>query len=439
MIDNSKTWQELVAHQQTIPSLTELFTADKQRAKHYTITITTPKLLVDFSKNQIDQPTLTLLLQLAEEAKLAHFIEAMFTGTKINNTENRAVLHTALRNRDNTEVIVDGKNVMPEINATLHKIQNFCGKFHQQQWLGFSNKPITDIVNIGIGGSDLGPQLVVKALSYYKLPTLTCHFISNIDPTDLQETLSKLNPETTLFIVSSKSFTTEETLANALAARDWLLQQAKNNKATAKHFIAVSANPQKAEAFGINKENVFAFWDFVGGRYSLWSAIGLPIALSIGFDNFIKLLSGAQAMDLHFRHTPFTKNVPVLLGLIGIWYRNFFHTSTHSIIPYLQSLQLLPNYLQQLDMESNGKQVTREGKKVRYKTGPIIWGGHGTNGQYAFHQLLHQGTDLIPIDFIVAKKSLTPVGTQQDSLYANCLAQAEALLVGRKTTEIYRG
>ena len=297
---------------------------------------------------------------------------------------------------------------------------------------------ITDIVNIGIGGSDLGPRMVTHALKHYRVPSLRCHFVANIDPTDIFETLERLNPETTLFVIASKSFATQETLTNAKAARDWLMHTFQDAVAIEKHCVAVSANPEKATAFGIHPDNVFAFWDFVGGRYSLWSAIGLPIALSIGMKNFRELLAGAHEMDQHFLHTELHKNLPVLLGLVGIWYRNFHHTASHAILPYAQSLALFPDYLQQLDMESNGKQITRDGEKIPYATGPVIWGGQGTNGQHAFHQLLHQGTDLIPVDFILFKEGSTPLHQQHLDLYANGIAQAEALLIGHKAKESYQ-
>ncbi len=438
MINKTQTWQALEKKQQSLSqqTISDLFATQADRVQHFSAQ--GAGIYLDFSKSHLDQEALSLLIELAKQAQLPQFIKAMFNGEKINNTENRAVLHTALRNRSNTPVYVDDKDIMPAINASLEKMKGFCQQVQEQQWLGFSGKPITDIVNIGIGGSDLGPQLVVQALRHYRIKTLKCHFVANIDPTNLSEALEELNPETTLFIVASKTFTTEETLSSAKAAKQWLLNVTTDQTAIAKHFVAVSANPTKAIEFGIDENNVFAFWDWVGGRYSLWSAIGLPVALSLGFDNFIELLNGAHDLDQHFRQAPLEKNLPVLLALVGLWYRNFFNTSSHAIIPYAQSLSLLPNYLQQLDMESNGKQVTRDGEPVDYQTGPVIWGGCGTNGQHAFHQLLHQGTDLIPIDFILFKKTLTPINQQQTKLYANCLAQAEALLIGRQTEQSYR-
>jgi glucose-6-phosphate isomerase len=435
MINRSDTWKKLQEHKKTLPPIKELF-QDKKRAKDFSLK--GPELWIDFSKNQINQETIHLLTSLAKETKLKEAIDAMFQGEKINNTEDRAVLHTALRDTAKESLILDGENIMPAIRNSLQKMEEFCFAVHNDEWLGFTDQSITDVVNIGIGGSDLGPHMVTEALKPFATKQLNIHFVSNIDPTDIVETLSRLNPETTLFVISSKTFTTEETLTNANAARDWLTDAFPNEEAIAKHFVAVSASPEKAMAFGINKENVFDFWDFVGGRYSLWSAIGLPIALSVGMNNFYDLLAGAHEMDQHFLKTPFEKNLPVMLALNGIWYRNFHHTASHGILPYSHSLNLFPSYLQQLDMESNGKHVTKEGKHVSYATGPVIWGGEGTNGQHAFHQLLHQGTDLIPLDFILVKYSETPVDQQQMRLYAHGIAQMEALLMGRESEEAYR-
>jgi glucose-6-phosphate isomerase len=427
-INQTKIWNDLQIQQQNIPTLRKLFANDPEREKNFSFSAA--GLTLDLSRNHLTQQTLNSLCQLAEAAQLPEQRNALFNGDKINNTENRAVLHTALRQ--------PGAQAPKEVQAVLAQIKNFCEQLHNQQWLGFSGKAITDVVNIGIGGSDLGPKLAVRALKPFRNNNIRNHFVANIDPTDLRETGEGLNPETTLFIVASKTFTTEETLTNAKAARNWLLTASRDEASIAKHFVAVSANPQRAVEFGIAEQNVFAFWDWVGGRYSMWSAVGLAIATSIGFDNFTAMLNGAHELDEHFRSTDFTENLPVLLALTGIWYRNFFHTASQAIIPYAESLELFPNYLQQLDMESNGKQVDKTGNPIDYATGPVIWGGIGSNSQHAFHQLLHQGTDLIPVDFILPQESLNPIGKQHAMLKANCYAQTKALLEGRQVAESYR-
>ena len=360
----------------------------------------------------------------------------MFSGAKINLTEQRAVLHTALRNRANTPVMVDGKDIMPQINSVLDRMGKFTAKVRSGEWKGHSGEPITDIVNIGIGGSDLGPKMVCTALKFYGQQNLTCHFVSNVDSTQIVETLKPLNPATTLFVIASKTFTTLETLTNANTAKNWLLEKLGNDADVAKHFVAVSTNAAKVAEFGIDTANMFEFWDWVGGRYSVWSAIGLPIALLIGMGGFEEFLGGACEMDQHFHQTDFSKNLPVILGLLGIWYRNFFGFTSQAIIPYDQYLQYFMAYLQQLDMESNGKFVQRDSTIVEWQTGPVIWGGIGTDCQHSFHQLLHQGTSIIPVDFIMALKSLNPVGEHHKLLYANCLAQSQALLQGKTYDEV---
>jgi glucose-6-phosphate isomerase len=393
-------------------------------------------LTLDYSKNRINEKEIGLFIQLMGEIKLKEKIEAMFSGEKINITENRAVLHTALRNRSAEPVFVDGENVMPKINAVLQKMRVFSDKVRSGEWKGQTGKAITDIVNIGIGGSDLGPKMVCEALKFYAPAGLKAHFVSNVDGTQITETLKNLNPETTLFIIASKTFTTIETLTNAETARDWLLKKLKEPSAVAKHFVAVSTAAEKVAEFGIDTKNMFEFWDWVGGRYSVCSAIGLIIALFIGMDHFEEFLEGAHEMDVHFRNSAFEQNMPVILALLGVWYRNFYHAETEAVIAYDDYLKYFVSYLQQMDMESNGKSVTIDGEKIiDYKTGPVIWGGVGTDVQHSFHQLLHQGTDLIPVDFIVALSSLNPVGEHQDLLFSNCLAQAKALAEGRTHDE----
>ncbi|MDE3942436.1 glucose-6-phosphate isomerase, partial [Glaesserella parasuis] len=373
---------------------------------------------------------LSLLRKLADECQVKSATYAMFNGEKINRTENRAVLHTALRNRSNTAVEVDGKDVMPEVNAVLAKMKGFCERVISGDWKGYTGKAITDVVNIGIGGSDLGPYMVTEALRPYK-NHLTMHFVSNVDGTHIAETLAKINPETTLFLVASKTFTTQETMTNALSARQWLLDTAKDESAVAKHFVALSTNAKEVAKFGIDTENMFEFWDWVGGRYSLWSAIGLSIALSIGFEHFEQLLDGAHAMDKHFLNAPTEQNIPLTLALIGIWNNNFLGAESEAILPYDQYLHRFAAYFQQGNMESNGKYVGRDGKVVNYQTGPIIWGEPGTNGQHAFYQLIHQGTKLIPCDFIAPAQTHNPIGDHHPKLLSNFFAQTEALAFGK--------
>ena len=434
---NTQAWKALEAHQSQLAHTTiaDLFKQEENRFNDYSLTFEN-QILVDFSKNKINQETLKLLRQLAKESALDESINAIFTGEKINRTENRAVLHTALRNRSNTPVYVDGKDVMPEVNAVLAKMSAFCERVISGEWKGYTGKAITDVVNIGIGGSDLGPYMVTEALRPYK-NRLNMHFVSNVDGTHIAETLKKVNPETTLFLVASKTFTTQETMTNANSARDWLLAAAKDNSAVAKHFAALSTNGKAVAEFGIDTNNMFEFWDWVGGRYSLWSAIGLSIALSIGFDNFEALLSGAHEMDRHFRTAPLEKNIPATLALVGLWNTNFLGAQTEAILPYDQYLHRFAAYFQQGNMESNGKYVDRNGDVIRdYQTGPIIWGEPGTNGQHAFYQLIHQGTMLIPCDFIAPAQSHNPLGDHHSKLLSNFFAQTEALAFGKTKEEV---
>ncbi|VEI32209.1 glucosephosphate isomerase [Haemophilus parainfluenzae] len=434
---NTPAWKALEAHQSQLANTTiaDLFKQEQNRFNDYSLNFEN-QILVDFSKNKINQETLKLLRQLAKESALDEAINAMFTGEKINRTENRAVLHTALRNRSNTPVYVDGKDVMPEVNAVLAKMSAFCDRVISGEWKGYTGKAITDVVNIGIGGSDLGPYMVTEALRPYK-NHLNMHFVSNVDGTHIAETLKKVNPETTLFLVASKTFTTQETMTNANSARDWLLAAAKDNSAVAKHFAALSTNGKAVAEFGIDTNNMFEFWDWVGGRYSLWSAIGLSIALSIGFDNFEALLSGAHEMDKHFRTAPLEKNIPATLALVGLWNTNFLGAQTEAILPYDQYLHRFAAYFQQGNMESNGKYVDRNGNVIRdYQTGPIIWGEPGTNGQHAFYQLIHQGTMLIPCDFIAPAQSHNPLGDHHSKLLSNFFAQTEALAFGKTKEEV---
>lgn len=434
---NTQAWKALEAHQSQLAHTTiaDLFKQEENRFNDYSLTFEN-QILVDFSKNKINQETLKLLRQLAKESTLDEAINAMFAGEKINRTENRAVLHTALRNRSNTPVYVDGKDVMPEVNAVLAKMSAFCDRVISGEWKGYTGKAITDVVNIGIGGSDLGPYMATEALRPYK-NHLNMHFVSNVDGTHIAETLKKVNPETTLFLVASKTFTTQETMTNANSARDWLLAAAKDNSAVAKHFAALSTNGKAVAEFGIDTNNMFEFWDWVGGRYSLWSAIGLSIALSIGFDNFEALLSGAHEMDKHFRTAPLEKNIPATLALVGLWNTNFLGAQTEAILPYDQYLHRFAAYFQQGNMESNGKYVDRNGNVIRdYQTGPIIWGEPGTNGQHAFYQLIHQGTMLIPCDFIAPAQSHNPLGDHHSKLLSNFFAQTEALAFGKTKEEV---
>ena len=434
---HTQAWKALEAHKAELSNTTiqDLFKQEKNRFDDYSLTFNN-QILVDFSKNNINQTTLSHLRQLAQECELDNAKEAMFTGKKINRTENRAVLHTALRNRANTPVLVDGKDVMPEVNAVLAKMKDFCQRIISGEWKGYTGKAITDVVNIGIGGSDLGPYMVTEALRPYK-NHLNMHFVSNVDGTHIAETLKKVNPETTLFLVASKTFTTQETMTNAQSARDWLLKAATDESAVAKHFAALSTNAKDVEKFGIDTNNMFEFWDWVGGRYSLWSAIGLSIALSIGFENFEALLSGAHEMDKHFRSAPIEKNIPTTLALVGLWNTNFLGAQTEAILPYDQYLHRFAAYFQQGNMESNGKYVDRDGNVINnYQTGPIIWGEPGTNGQHAFYQLIHQGTTLIPCDFIAPAQSHNPLADHHNKLLSNFFAQTEALAFGKTKEEV---
>ncbi len=432
---NSPAWHGLAQHQPEIANLPmrDLFAQDAQRFERFSLQL--GDILFDYSKNRITARTVALLIDLAHQASLSAKIKAMFSGQKINTTENRAVLHVALRNRSNRPIIVDGQDVMPEVNRVLAHMRRFSEAIRSGEWRGYTGLPITDVVNIGIGGSDLGPKMVTEALKPYGSPSLRVHFVSNVDSTDLVETLKALNPATTLFLVASKTFTTQETMANAHSARDWFLAAAKEPAAIAKHFAALSTNAAAVGAFGIDTANMFEFWDWVGGRYSLWSAIGLSIALYLGMDNFEALLSGAHQVDEHFRTAPFEQNIPVLMGLLGIWYNNFFDAQSHAILPYDQYLVHFAAYFQQGDMESNGKGVTHAGEPVNYTTGPIIWGQPGTNGQHAFYQLIHQGTKLIPCDFLAAAQSHNPLGEHHPILISNYLAQTEALMKGKTPAE----
>ncbi|QSD36221.1 glucose-6-phosphate isomerase [Pectobacterium brasiliense] len=424
-------WQALQHHFDAMKDvqISELFAQDSDRFAHFSATFD-DQMLVDYSKNRITAETMEKLHALARETDLSAAIQSMFAGEKINRTEDRAVLHVALRNRSNTPILVDGKDVMPEVNAVLAKMKDFSERVIGGEWKGYTGKTITDVVNIGIGGSDLGPFMVTEALKPYK-NHLNMHFVSNVDGTHIAETLKPLNPETTLFLVASKTFTTQETMTNAHSARDWFLKTAQDEKHVAKHFAALSTNAKAVGEFGIDTDNMFEFWDWVGGRYSLWSAIGLSIILSLGFDNFEKLLSGAHAMDKHFASTPAEKNLPVLLALIGIWYNNFFGAETEAILPYDQYMHRFAAYFQQGNMESNGKSADRNGNPVDYQTGPIIWGEPGTNGQHAFYQLIHQGSKLVPCDFIAPAVSHNPLSDHHSKLLSNFFAQTEALAFGK--------
>jgi glucose-6-phosphate isomerase len=432
---NSPAWRALAKHQEEMAEvqMRELFDQDPQRFEKFSLKF--DDILFDFSKNRITEKTLSLLMDLAQQASLSEKIEAMFNGQKINNTENRAVLHIALRNRSNQPILVDGKDVMPEVNRVLDKMRIFSEDVRSGMWRGYTGKAISDVVNIGIGGSDLGPKMVTQALEPYGKPGLQVHFVSNVDGTDIAEVLKPLNPETTLFLVASKTFTTQETMTNARSARKWFLEEATDITHVAKHFAALSTNTEAVAHFGINTDNMFEFWDWVGGRYSLWSAIGLSIAIYIGMDKFEALLSGAHKVDDYFRSAPFTENIPVLMAVLGIWYNNFFGAQTQAILPYDQYLSYFSMYFQQGDMESNGKSVTKPGERVDYSTGPIIWGQPGTNGQHAFYQLIHQGTKIIPCDFLAAAQSQNPLGEHHPILISNFLAQTEALMKGRTPDE----
>ncbi|MGV8934214.1 MAG: glucose-6-phosphate isomerase [Gallionellaceae bacterium] len=432
----SPAWIALKEHQKNIADthMRDLFAADPDRFNKFSISFN--DILFDFSKHRITEDTLPLLIKLAEEMDVKGWTEKMFNGAAINFTEDRAVLHIALRNRSNRPIYVDGIDVMPEVNEVLARMRSFSNAVRSGEWKGFSGKTITDVVNIGIGGSDLGPSMVSEALLDYQRPNIKFHYVSNIDSTQLFETERHLNPETTLFIIASKTFTTQETMTNARSARDWFLKTAKDETAIGRHFIAISTNTEEVRKFGIHPDHMFEFWDWVGGRYSMWSAIGMSIAIAIGMTRFEELLQGAYEMDEHFRTTPLEKNLPVIMAMLGIWYNNFFGSDTHAIIPYDQYLKRLPAYLQQLDMESNGKRVDREGNPVDYATGQIIWGELGSNGQHAFFQLIHQGTRLIPADYIAMLENKHPIGEHQAILLSNFFAQTEALMRGKNEQEV---
>lgn len=435
-VNKSKAWKRLEKHYKKMRDveMRGLFRKDAQRAERYNINL--ESMMLDYSKNRITDRTMTYLLGLAKEAKLAEKIEAMFKGEKINNTENRAVLHVALRNRENTPIYVDGKNVMPEINAVLSKMRQFSEAVRLGKFTGHTGKRLTNIVNIGIGGSDLGPKMATEALRKYWAKDIKCYFISNIDGTACAEVLNKVDPEETLFIVCSKTFTTIETLTNARTCRKWLVD-ALGEHAVAKHFVAVSTNAKEVAKFGIDTENMFEFWDFVGGRYSMWSAIGLSVAIAVGMDNFEKMLDGAHEMDMHFKYTEFSKNIPVVMALLSVWYNNFFHWDNFAVIPYDQYLCYVPAYLQQLVMESNGKSITKNDKRAKYTTSPVLFGGAGTDVQHSFFQMIHQGTSIVPIDFIIPAISHNEVGEHHEILVANVLAQGEALMKGKSEKEAY--
>lgn len=433
ILTQSTTWKALAAHSQQIPHMRELFAGDPARFSN--MSLSTCGLFLDYSKNRATPETLNLLLTLAQEAKLDAKIKAMFAGDIINTTEKRAVLHTALRSTADQSIIAEGQDIVPEVQQTLNKMQQFVTSVTSGQWKGYTGKAITDIVSIGIGGSFLGPKIVSQALRPYWITGLNCRFVANVDGTSISEKLKLLDPETTLFIMSSKSFGTQETLTNTLTAKAWFLAKGGSQSDVAKHFVAVTSNVAKATEFGIDAANIFPMWDWVGGRYSLWSAIGLPIALLIGMDNFRSLLKGAHQMDTHFATAPLAENMPVIMGLFSLWYGNFFNAQSHVVLTYDHYLRGLPAYFQQLDMESNGKSVTLNGTHVDYSTGPVIWGGEGTNGQHAYHQLLHQGTALIPADFIMPLQSHNPIGEHHDQLASNCFGQTQALMQGRTLDE----
>ena len=429
-------YAQLQAHYDALSNrhMRDMFAEDGDRFAHFTRQF--EDILLDFSKNRITDETLNLLLQLAEQAGLTDAIGKMFSGDVINQTEGRAVLHVALRNRSNTPILVDGRDVMPDVNGVLARMKSFTERVRSGSWTGYTGAGITDVVNIGIGGSDLGPVMVTEALRPYADDhKLRVHFVSNVDAAHIYETLQTVRPETTLFLIASKTFTTQETMTNAQTARQWFLDQGGSEGDIAKHFAALSTNKQAVEAFGIDPDNMFGFWDWVGGRYSLWSAIGLSIALYVGFDNFEELLAGGHAMDEHFRHTSPDQNLPVVLALMGIWYNNFFDAQTQAILPYDQYMHRFAAYFQQGDMESNGKSVDRTGQPIDYQTGPIIWGEPGTNGQHAFYQLIHQGTKLIPCDFLAPAISQRPIGEHHKILMANYFAQTEALMNGKTEDE----
>ena len=433
---HSKAWTALQDHYQHTKdnSMRDAFAQDPHRFNKFSVLFN--DIVFDYSKNRINEQTLPLLINLANQQGLKEKTQAMFAGEKINTTENRAVLHIALRNRDNKPIYVDGVDVMPEINRVLIQMREFCHKVRSGEWKGYTGKAITDVVNIGIGGSGLGPKMVSMTLTPYSSENLKVHYVSNVDQTNLVEVLQKINPETTLFIVASKVFSTQETMMNAKSAKNWFLDHAKDPAAVAKHFVAISTHAENVAKFGIDTANMFEFWDWVGGRYSLWSAVGLSIALYIGMDNFEDLLQGAFEADQHFLNTPFEQNIPVIMGLLGVWYNNFFDADSHVLLPYDQSMRYFADYFQQGDMESNGKSVDMQGNKVDYSTGPIIWGQPGTNGQHAFFQLIHQGTKLIPCDFLAAANSHYHLPEHHDILISNFLAQTQALMQGKTIDEV---
>ena len=435
MVINIPAWKALQEHRKEMETvqMRGLFERDPQRFDRFSLHL--GDILFDYSKNRITEQTMKLLVELARQVKLGDRIEAMFNGERINVTEGRSVLHIALRNRSNRPIKVDGQDVMPEVNRVLAEMRRFSEQVRSGEWKGFTGKSITDVVNLGIGGSDLGPKMVCEALRPYGKPGMQVHFVSNVDSSDLVEVLKRVDPETTLFLVASKTFTTQETMTNAHSAREWFLEAARDELAVARHFAAMSTNTGAVQKFGIDPQNMFEFWDWVGGRYSLWSAIGLSIAIYLGMDRFEELLSGAFLVDEHFRNTRYEGNIPVIMGLLGIWYNNFWDAQSHAILPYDNYLVYFPAYFQQGDMESNGKSVTRQGKPVETTTGPVIWGQPGTNGQHAFYQLIHQGTKLIPCDFLAAVNSHNPLGDHQAILVSNFLAQTEALMKGKTTAE----
>ncbi|MCH8499790.1 MAG: glucose-6-phosphate isomerase [Marinobacter sp.] len=434
-LDQCPEWQDLASHQAAMQNvhMRDLFAQDPERFQRYFLRAA--GLSLDYSKNLITSETMAKLMTLARARALPAQIDAMFRGERINTSENRPALHVALRNMSDQAIMVDGTDIMPEVRATLARMEEFVWRIRSTQWRGFSNQPFTDVVSIGIGGSFLGPKLVSAALKPYWHGQLNCHYVANIDGSHITEVLQHINPETTLFLIQSKSFRTQETLENTKVAREWFLHNGGQASTIAKHFVAVTANRDEAIRFGIAEDNIFPMWDWVGGRYSLWSAIGLPTALAIGMDNFRGLLAGAHLMDRHFREAPLEQNLPVILALLGVWYGNFWGADAHAILPYDHYLRGLPAHLQQLDMESNGKCVTHDGSGISYKTGPIIWGGAGANGQHAYHQLLHQGTRLSPADFIIPLHTHNPVASHHAILFANCLSQTQALMQGKTLAE----
>lgn len=437
-INPSKTesWKALLAHQAEMKAvqMKDLFKQDSERFNKMSIQF--EDILFDYSKNIVSDKTFDMLLQLADDCKVKEAMKAMFDGEKINETEDRAVMHTALRSFSDQSITIDGEDIMKEVRETRQKMKSFCEKIHNGEWKGYSGKKIKNIVNIGIGGSDLGPVMVTEALRPYWVDGIQAHFVSNVDGTQIVETLKNLNPEETLFTIASKTFTTQETMTNAYTARDWFLKSATDEKYVAKHFVALSTNAEGVKDFGIDPDNMFVFWGWVGGRYSLWSSIGLSIALTIGYDHFEQLLKGAEATDNHFKTTDFKENIPVIMALIGIWYTNFFNSETEAILPYDQYMHRFPAYFQQGNMESNGKHTDRNGADVTYNTGPVVWGASGTNGQHAFYQLIHQGTHLIPCDFIAPAISHNPIGDHHPKLLSNFFAQTEALMNGKSDDKV---